>query len=122
MSPSKDVYDRRVEFARLVLQGASVREAAGELAPMYRRTASRLIDDWSNRHRWNLDIKEKRHADKAIFDHQFALQMIRRELWQIVDDESGAYSERAKLNALSELADLEFKGLKAALSLGLAYK
>lgn len=121
MPPSKDVYNRRADFARLVMQGASVREAAELLAPRYKRTVSRLIDDWSNRRNWGLDIKEKRHADKVIFDHRFALQMIRRELWTIVDDETGQYSERVKLAALKEIADLEFKGLKAAQSLGLAY-
>jgi|GEM_PF-3344428 len=48
--------------------------------------------------------------------------MIRRELWAIVDDERGQYDERTKMAALKELADLEFKGLHAAQSLGLAYK
>jgi len=121
MAPSKDVYNRRVDFSRLITHGKTVREAAEILAPVYHKTVARLIDDWSQRHTWGFGVKEKDYADKVVYDHIFAIQQLKKELWAIIND-NGTYTVRSKLTAIRVLKDIEFKGLAAAQSLGFVHE
>ena len=119
----KELHDRRLFHARLMMRGATPREAAETLNQKYGTSISRLMNDWRDRAQWNFDVVERRDNDQIVQDHVFAITQLKRRLWDIVLDSPNdknyhGYTDKEKKDAIDSLMDAEFKGLHAGQTLG----
>jgi len=119
----KELHDRRLHHARLMMQGATPREAAETLSQKYGTSLVRLMNDWRERNKWEFDIVDQRDNDKIIQDHIFAIGQLKRRLWEVVldsptDKNYHGYTDKEKKDAIDSLMDAEFKGLHAGQTLG----
>jgi hypothetical protein len=83
-----------------------------------------LYQDWQERDQWGVEIVEPLENDKTIADALFRIGEVRRQLWSIIDgrgDFEGA-DIKTRLKALIQAADLEFRILETAQSLGAIHK
>jgi hypothetical protein len=109
---------RRADFYRLRAQGKSLPEVIDVISTAYHASETALYKDWERRDTWGDYVIPESQDTFLVQDVLNRLNELRREFWEIVNDE--AAETKDKIRALAKLVDLEMKILDASQSFGFA--